>query len=474
MKNTKIVALIDIVKHQNKLIILNRYLQRQFFKSDGMELMLWQHLKKIIKKGNLESRILERDYVQEHLFDNNVKALNRTSSRLFQRIRNFMIEEHLEENQIIRDWLFRESIKTDKLHNNRLKFLLTETLLNTNHEPKNRVEEAFQYFLRFHVNYELYQEQALENTNIELFNKVRSLFNEYFIRYYKILEIEKEERQQSYTEDIIELVIGKVEKQPQDRIESLIENVKILDTNPEGFEYCKEEFKELVDNNLITREKKLLIFPLILNFANRQAVKGDKTYLLDNIEYYIEFGIEKQIMYVNYQLPIFVYTNYLSLIAAKHETQPIEEFAEKYLDDIEDKDRQKAKYFTDIFIAFYKKDYQRVVDIIHINENDIKVGFEFGLRSRVWRFLICSYFELKQTESLMSALQSFRRYIKRQIVSENKKSLDYKFIQYTRKIYKCTNLSSVQKVETQLSQEDNVVYRKWLNEKIKESYFKFT
>ena len=107
---------------------------------------------------------------------------------------------------------------------------------------------------------------------------------------------------------------------------------------------------------------------------------------------------------------------------------------------------------------------------VDINENDITIGFEMSLKVRFWRFLICSFYELKRDDALMNALQSFRRYIKGQTIPENKKIVDYRFINYTRKIYRCKNQQILQKIEANLNQEDNVVYREWLEDKIKESY----
>lgn len=470
MKETKLVALILVVYYQNKELALHRYLQRQYFKSDGLEFILWEHIRKIIRKGDLNHKYLERIYIQKKLFHDDSKSLNRTASRLYLRIKKFMIERFLDKNQIIQDWLFRESIKVKSLPENRLKNLVTDGLLNSEIKPKNRTEEAFQYFIRFHLNYELYQELNRENHNIDLFNKVRYLFNEYFIRYYEVLEIEKEQRQKMFNEEIVNLIELKIERSPESRIEILLAKAKNLEKNSQEFDYCKNELITLVENNLITRERQLTIFSLIFNFANRQSTKGNKKYLLDNIESYVYLAFDKQILYNNNRLPIYMYTNFLSLVASSREIKPIQEYADKYLKDINEKDIRKANYFTEIFIAFYKKNYERVVEIIHINEYNVTLGFDFGLRVRIWRFLICSFYELRNEDSLMNALQSFRRYVKGQTMPENRKDIDYKFIQYTRKIYKCKSQQVLKKIEVDLEKEANLVYKQWLSEKIKESY----
>lgn len=475
MKETKLVALISIVHHQNRVTALHKYLQRQYFKSDGLEFILWEHIRRIVKKGNLNHNRLERKYIQKELFNDDLKSLNRTSSRLYLRIKNFTIEQFLDDNSIIQDWLFRESIKTEYISENRLKSLVTDSLLNSDIKPKNRIEDAFQYFMRFHLNYELYQEKNLENTiDIDLFNKVRHLFNEYFIRYYEDLEIEKEQLRQSYIDKIVDLIGLNVEKTPNNRIDLLLKKAKQLELYPSYFEFCKNEFIDLVNDCKITRERQLVIFPLILNFANRQSIKGNKQYLLSNIEYFLYLGFDKHILYTNNRLPIFIYTNFLSLVSSSRDIKPIEQYAAKYVKDVEEKDLNMAHYFTEIFIAFYKKDYQQVVDIIHINERNVKIGFSLNLRIRIWRFLICSFFELKHEDALMNALQSFRRYIKGQTIPENKKDIDFRFIAYTRKIYKCTTLLTLQKIEKALNKEDNLIYRNWLEDKIKESYSKFS
>ena len=474
MQDTKLVNLISIVHKQRKNTALHKYLQRQYFKSDGLEFMLWEHIRRYVRKNDLLNKKLTRNYIETNLFNNDRSSLNRTSSRLYLRIKNFMIEGFLGENQIIQDWLFREAIKVDKSIENRLNNLVTDSLLNTERKPVNRTEQAFLLFIRFHLNYEIYQERSLENYDVELFNKVRRLFNQYFIRYYEVLEIEKEQRQRLLSEEVVDLVQLKVEKTAQNRVEALLEKAQRLETTPSNFEFCKNELINLVDNGLIIRERQLTIFPLVFNFANNQAVKGNKSYLLNNIDDFIYLGFEKQILYTKNKLSIFIYTNFLSLVAANREVEPIEDYAKRYLEDIEDKEKNKARFFTDIFIAFYKKDFERVVQIIYVNEHEVKIGFEFSMRMRIWAFLICSYFELKWEEALLSSLQSFRRYIKGQLIADNTKPIYYKFISYIRRLIRCSTLNVLRKIEADLEQEDNVFYMKWLKEKIKESYSKLS
>lgn len=471
----KLVALISIVHKQKKMTALHRYLQRQYTQPEVLELMLWEHIRKIIKRSRPDTKRLQREYILTNLFGDDAKSLNRTASRLYSKVKHFMMESFLNDNQIVQEWVFRESLKTEGVPDNRLKNLITDGLLNSDIRPKSRVEEAFQYFIRFHLNYELYQELSLANTrNVDLFNKVRDLFNEYFSRYYEDLEIEKEQLLQGNTYEVVDLIGINIKQSPRNRIELLLKKAKHLEIYASYFDFCKNELADLIDNNQITRERQLVIFPLIMNFATRQSVKGNKHYLLDNIEYFIYLGFDKQILYTNSRLPLFIYTNFLSLVASSRNPNLIEQFANKYVNDVEEKDLEKAIYFTDIFIAFYKKDYQRVVDIIHINERNITLGFQYGLKMRIWRFLICSFYELKQEEALMNALRSFRRYIKGQTITEDKKNIDFRFISYTRKIYKCKNLTVLRKIEEDLNREDNLIYRNWLEDKIKESYSKFS
>lgn len=471
MYNTKLTNLLILIHQQKRFAALHRYLQRQYDNNEGLEFKLWEHLKRYIARKELKSKRLDRKYIEDNLFNKDKKSLNRTASRLYHRVREFMIYEYLSENEIIEDWLFRESLSKE---NNRLKDLMTDKLIDDVRKPKTETERKLQLFIKFHLNYEKYQEMALGNNNLELFNKVRQLFNDYYMKYYEILEIEKGQRATMRKEDIVPLVELNEKKQQLTikSSEEILKKMKELDKDPESFDDCKNGFLQLVREDRVTTEMQLTLYSMLFNFAIRQSYKGSKTYLLGNIEDFMYLGFERRILYVNEKIPIYIYTNFLSLIASEHNSEKIKSYAEKYLEEVEEKELKKAYFFTHLFIDFYDKRYDKVSNRIIFNENNVIIGFDFSLRMRIWKFLTCSYFELNEEETLMKALQSFRRYIKGQTVADIKKQMNYNFINYTRMIYKCRDKEGLLKIEDELSNEKVITYKDWLIEKIKESHSK--
>lgn len=470
MYNAKLMFLLKVIHEEKQFISLQRYLQRQYDNDSVLEFRLWKYLKRHITRQGFESKQLARKCIEEKVFDNNAKALNRTASRLYRRVKRFMIDGFLDKNAIIEDWLFRESLNNEK---SRLKALVTDRLINDERKGKTETERKLQLFIKFHLNYEKYRKEALRNNDVDLFNRVRALLNEFYLKYYEILEIEKGQRAKMKKEEVVDLITPNTIIPAKTRVELLLKKAKQLETHPEYFEECKNTFLVLLNQEIIESEMKSVLYSMIFNFAARQANKGINKYLLSNIEYFIDVGFGKKILYENNEIPIFIYTNILSLIAINAKTELIEDYASKYLEDVEPKEIKKARFFTKIFIAFYNENYEQVIEIIHINENNVTVGFDYSLRVRIWRFLACSYFELNNSEALMKTLQSFKRYVRGQTISDVNKQMNYNFMIYVRKIYNCTNKEVLLLIDQDLNNEKVIVYKKWLLKKIKESHSKF-
>lgn len=472
MQNTKLINVCIYIHQEGKFRQLQKFLGRQYEQNDLLELKLWEHLKRYIGRGSYQSNFLKQAFILETLFDNDKRALNGTASRLYSKIKNYMVEDYLSENSIMKDWLFRESLKGNK---NRLLELETEKLINDDRKPKTRIESALQLFIKFHLNYEKYQEESLKNSDVRLFNKTRELFREYYTRYHKILEAERFQRNKMFKEDIVPLVDLKYDEQDGlSEPEILFEKAKRLEENPnmEDFNDCKDRFLKMVEGGKVSREMELALFSEIMNFANRQSKKGNKEYFFLNIDYFIDLGLDKKILYVNNKIPIYIYVNFLSLVAGHRKLKDIKNYAYQHKNDVDD--TQKADFFSTLFIEFYSQNYQTVIDIININENNISIGFDYSNRIRIWVFLMCSYFEVKDEEALMKAMNSFRRYLKSQTSTELSIVIYGNLIRFIREIFKADTIDKLNEIETKLANEKLITYEAWLNEKIKESRLRLT
>lgn len=476
MYNTKLMNLLILIEEEEKMELLHKYLRRQYDKNDALQLHLWEYFRKNLCKRTEAPELFKRSYIQEKLFNNNKKSLNRTASRLFLKVKSYMIEGYLAENQITEDWLFRESVKNTK---SRIKELMTERLINDERKSENRIEDALQLFIKFHLNYEKYQEQSLMNSDVQLFNKSRELFKEYYTRYFSILEAERKQREKMFDEDILSLTALNEDKNEAalSEVDILFEQVKRLEENPnmEDFNYCKDTFLEFVENGKISREMQLTIFSVIMNFANRQSKEGSKEYLFTNINYFIYLGLDKKILYVDNKISMYIYINFLSLVAGYRKLKDIEDYTFKYEEDVDDID--KASFFSTLFIEFYSGNYEGVIDNININENNISIGFEYSFRIRIWVFLMCSYFEVKNEEALAKVMNSFRRYLKSQMISDVLVKIYLNLMQYIKDIFKANkinNITELNKIEIKLANEKLITYENWLKEKIKESQIRIT
>ncbi len=458
------------IKQQRKILALQRYMNRQYFKEETLEYQLWEHLKYYVLKGNINTTRLNREYIERLLFEDDHSSLNRTVSRLYQRLVNFMIEQYLEKHLIVKDWLFVQSLYHKK---NRLHELMVDKLINDDRKPVNPTEAVFQSSIRFHLAYELYQERSLGDTDVKLFNKVRLLFNDYYSKYYDLLEIEKQQRVEALDETVVDLVKLKNAPEEKEDATTLLSKLQLLENHPHYFEYCKNEMLRLVRTEEMSKQEQLLLYPILLNFAIRQSNQGNKDYLLNNINDLLYLGFDKKILCIKEHIPINIYVNFLSLAASTRMAAPIKEYAVKYLEMVEPNELVKARFFTKIFIAFYEEDYNQVIHIINVNEDNVSIGFNYGMRMRIWVFLICSYYELRDEERYIKSLQSFRQYLKKQSISDTNRKINYNFVSFARNMYKMKKKSELMQLEENLKNTKDVFYKEWLLEKIKELLIKF-
>jgi len=143
-----------------------------------------------------------------------------------------------------------------------------------------------------------------------------------------------------------------------------------------------------------------------------------------------------------------------------------ESFVNTYGERLKEEQRENAKTFNLARIAFYKKEFNQVIQLLQLVEYD---DVFYNLVSRT--FLLASYYELEEYDSLEALINSTNVYLRRDKgISESSKR---NYLNQNRFLKRIMNVnqndkSAIEKLKRQLSDTKGVASKPWLVEKINE------
>lgn len=141
-------------------------------------------------------------------------------------------------------------------------------------------------------------------------------------------------------------------------------------------------------------------------------------------------------------------------------------FVNQYSDRLKEEFRENAVTFNLARIAFYKQDFENVIVLLQQVEYD---DVFYNLVSRT--FLLASYFELDEYDSLEALINSTNRYLRRdKRISESRKRNYLNQNRFLKKLISVNprNKEALKKLEVELNETKGVASKPWLLEKLKE------
>lgn len=201
---------------------------------------------------------------------------------------------------------------------------------------------------------------------------------------------------------------------------------------------------------------------IAINFCIRQVNQGNQLFLREAFELY-KSGLAAEVFYENGELSRWTYNNMVVAGLRLKEFNWVKDFifdeAERLPAAIreENKNQNLAHYFYEI------KDYDQAMQLL------IRTDYDNILHNMFGKMLLAKmYYELKEQSALDNLLMSFKAYIQR------KKGLGYhktnylNFIKYTKRLTTVNFFDKValEKLKTQMSEEQYLVERKWLLERV--------
>ncbi len=157
----------------------------------------------------------------------------------------------------------------------------------------------------------------------------------------------------------------------------------------------------------IEQEERREIYLLAINFCARKIRKGENEYSQIVLKIY-EDGVRSRSLFENGYLSHWTYTNVVKLALYNKRYDWAEQFIYNYKDDLPPSAYDDAFHYNLAELFFYRKNYSEALEHLqHLNFTDPY----YSLGSRL--VLLKTFYELDETESLLSLLASFTIFLKR-------------------------------------------------------------
>ena len=202
------------------------------------------------------------------------------------------------------------------------------------------------------------------------------------------------------------------------------------------------------------------ILDVLLTYCIKESNKGSSVLYEDLLNLY-DWGIDSEIMLENGTLSPTTFRNYV-LAGLRSSSYPeVEKFIKLRAPLLEQKHRENAVYFSSARLNFYKKNYNEVItNLSKVNYDDVF----YAVESRM--LLMATYFENGDFDPLESTVDAFLKFLQREKKLESFKKNAYlnfckylrRFIQFKEKDYDAFMTKIV---------ETNPMYNKaWLLKKV--------
>ena len=207
------------------------------------------------------------------------------------------------------------------------------------------------------------------------------------------------------------------------------------------------------------------IYEACLNYCVSIINKGRQDYLLELFELF-EYGLINNILITDDKMDPSIFRNICFTALRLGKYSWTESFINEYNSLIDEKYRNNAVIFNRARLETYKKDFEKVIELLREVTFDDLV---YELSSKALQ--IVAYYELDEYEVLISFLSSFNTFLRRNTkITAGRKNNYQKLIYFTRKLIKLTPRmkTDIQKLQTEINESENFADKTWLLDKISE------
>ncbi len=229
------------------------------------------------------------------------------------------------------------------------------------------------------------------------------------------------------------------------------------------------KLKKLLKSNTLSIGKHELrtIYTAASNYCNQKASKGQLHFHEEMFDLY-NMMLEQKLLHKGKYIPNGYIKNLVSLGLYLDKYQWIKKFIEKIQNETLPKYRQSVYAFNKGALYFYTQRYNEALQVL-LNVESIDVFYDLDYRS----LLLKCYYELKETEPLLSLSEAFKKYVKQRKIADNQKKTYLNFIKYAIKLYKIkiqprSSKAKITRIEQSIIENKAINNQRWLLEKVKE------
>lgn len=224
--------------------------------------------------------------------------------------------------------------------------------------------------------------------------------------------------------------------------------------------------KELINKNLhyFPKEEAKNIVDAAINYAISKSNNREEKYFNELFDLY-KYSLDSELLFVNDEISQWTFKNIVTIAIGLKEYSWTENFIQNYSNRLNNKIRENAVTFNLANLHFSNKNFKEVLSLLQ------KVNYEelyYNLHSKVW--LLSSYYELDEYIVLLSLIDSFNIFLKRNsAISKIQKNSYLNFVKFTKKLVYSSLKTKNELIN--LRNEVNATYvlnKFWLLEKIDE------
>lgn len=198
------------------------------------------------------------------------------------------------------------------------------------------------------------------------------------------------------------------------------------------------------------------------NYCIRKANAGKESFLRELLQLY-QASIEEGLVLTDGHISPWSYKNIVSVATRVQETDWAEQFAKQYKKHLHEKFRNNAFNYNMAYLLFARKQFGKALTaLLQVEFTDVF----YALDSRTLQIKI--YFELEETDALMSALEAFKVYLRRnRTISDSVRTIYMNFVRFVNRILSVppSDSEKKQKLHEKILEAGNVADIRWLLQK---------
>lgn len=207
-------------------------------------------------------------------------------------------------------------------------------------------------------------------------------------------------------------------------------------------------------------EEKVNFLLYLLNFSTNQINKGEISFIDEQYELFNYFEENNYFLLDSY-LNQGRINNVIHIYLRKKDTKRAEEFINKYVNYLEEENRESCKHFNLSRILFENRTYRE--SLRELLQVDFSQDPFYSLNSKL--LLLKNYFELNESDAFDSLCSSFKEFIrKNKVISNDYKTYYLNFIKTIKKLYQATP-SRLKSLNRSILDQKQIAEKNWLLEK---------